>query len=86
MRSPLLRFQTPAAPRRAVGFFGFGGDGLPRRASHPAYFGSVKVTWNQSFQPTSAITIARATRGSQRPFLVQRIYSGFFSAGGAEKG
>jgi hypothetical protein len=26
MRSPLLRFQTPTAPRRAVGFFGFGGS------------------------------------------------------------
>jgi len=26
MRSPLLRFQTPAAPREAVGFFGFGGS------------------------------------------------------------
>jgi hypothetical protein len=37
MRSPLLRFQAPAAPREAVGFFGFGGSAsrLAKRITRP---------------------------------------------------
>ena len=40
MRSLLSQFQTPTAPRRAVGFFGFGSPAsCPADPDHPVYFG-----------------------------------------------
>jgi len=40
MRSPLLRSQTPTAPRRVSRFFRVWWlNELPHRADHPAYFG-----------------------------------------------
>ena len=38
MRSPLLRYQIPAAPFGAVGFFGSGRPAMDQ-ADRPAYFG-----------------------------------------------
>src|ERR1700682_5409296 len=40
MRSLLSQFQTPTAPRRAVGFFGFGSPAsCLADPDHPVYFG-----------------------------------------------
>ncbi len=59
MRLPLLRFQTPAAPRRAVGFFGFGGSTsrLVERITQPT------SGWSILFGPTlSAVDDAEYKR------------------------
>src|SRR5437667_12844794 len=54
MRSLLLQFQTPTAPRRISRFFRvwllFR---LPCRADHPAYFGLAKFYLSQPFQPST---------------------------------
>ena len=61
MRSLLLQFQTPTAPRRAVGFFGSGRPtGCPAKLDHSTYFGLAKFYFSQPF------------RSSTRPTLVPR--------------
>ena len=67
MRSPLLRFQTPSAPRRAVGFFEFGGSRscLYERVTRPTsdwspLFGP--VTLDQSFRPPAFQTLRLPNR------------------------
>ncbi len=54
MRSLLLQFQTPTAPRRVSRFFRVWLlSGLPRLADHPAYFGLAKFYLSQPFQPST---------------------------------
>src|SRR5205807_7652750 len=50
MRSPLSQFQTPIAPRGAVGFLRvWSFNRLPCRTDHPVYFGLVKISFSQPF-------------------------------------
>ncbi len=58
MRSPLLRLQTPAAPRRAVGFFGFVAQRVTSPSGSPSLLRISQCYSNQSFRPTSTTTIA----------------------------
>src|ERR1051326_3128076 len=54
MRSPLLQFQTPTAPRRVSRFFRVWLlSELPRLADHSAYFGLAKFYLSQPFQPST---------------------------------
>src|SRR5216684_8674135 len=63
MRSPLLRSQTPTAPRRDGRFFRvwllFG---LPFRADHSAYFGPAKFYLSQPFQPSTEANLESCSK------------------------
>jgi hypothetical protein len=60
MRSPLLRFQAPAAPRRAAGFFGFGRSmsRLIERITQPTSGWSMLIKPILSASATNTIPLA----------------------------
>src|SRR6266536_3610233 len=63
MRSLLLQFQTPTAPRRVSRFFRVWSlSGLPRLADHPAYFGLAKFYLSQPFQPSTCANLNSSFR------------------------
>src|ERR1700694_144999 len=72
MRSLLLQFQTPTAPRRAVGFFGSGcRAGCPAELDHPVYFALAKFYFSQPFRPSTGNNPSSLSNYCQGPFLVQ---------------
>ena len=74
MRSPLSRFQTPTAPRRAVGFFRSGSPpSCPGFPDHPAYFGLAKVYFGPTLSAVDGSEIKREVKKCQCRISVQRV-------------